>query len=118
MLDQPSTLLQDLHHSLEPFHHIPSVTLLRVLELPDNDLIADAERLRQEQENAGQKILQDVVEGEANGDAADAKPLHEIARPAPWDDDGQGHEETDEGEDPLYQAAKHHTKIMVSAISC
>jgi hypothetical protein len=43
----------------------------------DADPVADAERLVEQDQNAGEKILQDVLKGEANGHAADAEHLAE-----------------------------------------
>src|SRR5262245_31592732 len=51
------------------------------------DLVPDAERLSQEQEDAGKEVLEYVAEREPDRDAADAEDLDEITRVKRWQHD-------------------------------
>ena len=50
----------------------------RAFDAGDADEIADAEWLLQQQENASEKILQDVLERESDSYAADAQNLNQV----------------------------------------
>jgi hypothetical protein len=56
-----------------------------------DDLVVDAEGLGGEQEEAGEVVLEDVAEGEADGDGGEARELDELAG-------GEGREDDDRGE--------------------
>jgi hypothetical protein len=45
-----------------------------------DDLITDAKRLRNEEQDAGEEDLENVPEGEPDRDTADTKHLHNVAR--------------------------------------
>ncbi len=44
-----------------------------------DDLIADSERTRDQNQNPREEVLEDVLEGESNRDSPDAECAHEIA---------------------------------------
>jgi hypothetical protein len=66
----------------------------RALNAGDADEIADAERLLQKQQNTGEEILQNVLKGEADGNAPDSKDLDKIGRLKRWSNHGQGDKKT------------------------
>lgn len=70
----------------------------RALMLAGANLITQPERLSPQQEEAGQKVLQNILEGEADGDRGDAETGHEIAWFEGRKNDDRGNEQPKDGD--------------------
>lgn len=64
------------------------------LNAGDADPIAGLEWLLHQNQNAREEILQDVLKGEANGDAADPQDLDQVAGLKRWRDHRQPNQES------------------------
>lgn len=78
----------------------------------DGDLVPDVEGLAEKDEEAGEPILEDVFEGEADGNGGDAQAGDEISGLEGWDDDGGGEEESDQEHRPFQKPAENFPEIF------
>jgi hypothetical protein len=85
----------------------------RAFIIAGDNLIADAERLGDEDQDACQKILEDVPERKPDGDAADAKDLHDVARPEGRQGDGERDEQAEKDDEALSESADGHSRISM-----
>jgi len=87
----------------------------RALDAGHTDEIADAKRFLQKQQDSGQKILQDVLEGEADGDAADTKDLDQVGRLKRRSDYGKGYQEAQYDDAGVHQTAQEQSDSLMLA---
>ena len=92
-----------------------SISSTVTLEAADDDLVAEAERLGQQDQDAGQEVLQDVAEREADGDAADAEDLDQLRRLERGDGDHQRDQHAGQHQPAFGQAPEHAADVAVLA---
>ena len=85
---------------------------------PRHDLIANLERLTQQDQNTGEHVLQDILEREPYRNRADAEPGNQIPRSDRWRDDGDGQHKADNCHRPPHQRATNVPKIITPAPTC
>ena len=104
--DHPATIIggDDRRSGLDPID--------RSLIAVDDDLIADLEGLADEEKQPGQPVLQNVLEGETDGDGADAETGEKIGRIERGNDDRQADERAEENDEPFDEGAQHFAEIV------
>lgn len=65
----------------------------RSLERTGDDLVPQTKRMGKEDQYPGEKILEDIPKGKADGDAGDAEQLNEIAGMKTGEGNCEGHQE-------------------------
>lgn len=81
----------------------------------DADEIADAKWLLKEQQNAGEKVLQNILEGESDGDAADAQDFDQVGCLEGRSDHGQSDEKAEYHDTGVNQAAEEQCNSLMLA---
>src|SRR5262249_16645960 len=61
----------------------------RTLDASNADEITNTKRFLNQQENAGKKILQNILKSKSNRDTADAQDFDQVGRLKRWGNDGQ-----------------------------
>jgi hypothetical protein len=88
--------------------------LHRSLDVTDPDLIAAMKRAADQDEHAGQPVLQNVLEGEAERDRADAKAGEDINRSHVRQHDRDHDQEAEEYDAPECETAEHLAEVAAA----
>ncbi len=83
----------------------------------DLDLVVNLERLPQQNEEPGEPVLEDVLEGKTNRDRADAETGDEVARFQGRNHDRGGEEKTEQEDHRLDETAEDAAEIAPIAAS-
>src|ERR1019366_10497650 len=81
-----------------------------------NDLITDAERMRDENQNAREEILEDVLERESHRDAANSKCANQISSAEPGKRGGEGEDNADEDNARMRKPPESDVERAVGAV--
>ena len=85
------------------------------LEGSGYDLVARTERPAVEDEQAREPVLQDVLEGEADGDRADPEGREQVGRLHRREYDGRDHQQTQQQQDPTHEPAQEQSEVRGAA---